>query len=662
MIRFRKNFLSLFLLWNLTLYGQNNFTWLPITEIDWKISKDSAKGVFEAVMIFEKVFSDESQLIDEECYLTVYRRIKILNARGKTWADVQLPYDSKKSKVTNITGRTILPDGTIFELKNEQILEKDAFKTEEVKIKQKIFSLPGVTDSCIIEYRYEYEMNVPPPFWTAQKDIPLMEWEYRWKFQKPEKRKGNENNLFLIWFFGAGASPNYMWHNSYRDVSIKQIPDDENPSEAIFFVEDLPAFISEPHTASDDAIKSQLVLYYGSPMTPTYYWDIISNRLEKEIEDFMNIPKKLSSIASQFSELPSDAQKIDGIFNWVRSNITHVFDLPTNEDYDENENADDVFSNGYGTHFEINYIFYQLLKEVGINSFVVLATDRDKQIFRPQGKYWQFHRSLIGVIDSQKQISYYSPGDISTIPRQIPWNSEGASALVVGVDAGQKIFKDIPYSSPSSNQHSYVFNISLDSNLEFRGNAKRITTGHFSRNTRLKIRNKMKSEQENQMKEEFRDSLSSEWKEELILDGFEMGRDSITTTFSLRGPQLEQIAPGKYIYKPFSLFPPYANPFYSEKRKHPIMFEFASTISYSLNFKIPDSLEVESLPDETWYGNNVGRLISKTSLVGDTLKTEALFVLKEPHFPISEYLKIRGVFQYRQGFNDIAVILRDKRN
>ena len=60
--------------------------WKPVAEDDWKVAQDSAKGIRDAVMLFEKVYADESRIESKECRLRVYRRVKIFSARGKGWA------------------------------------------------------------------------------------------------------------------------------------------------------------------------------------------------------------------------------------------------------------------------------------------------------------------------------------------------------------------------------------------------------------------------------------------------------------------------------------------------------------------------------------------------------------------------------------------------
>ncbi len=643
------------------IIAQESSSWLPITEKDWEVGKDSSKGIFEAVMLFEKLAADESELVDEECYLRVYRRIKILNTRGENWADVSLPYDAKKEKIKKIMGRTILPDGAIYELKKEHILEKEIVKTEGVKVKQKFFSLPGVTDSCIIEYIYEYETTTPNAIWIAQKEIPVLHWEYRWKFQKSENRRIGFTNIFLILLYGGGTAPNYLWYNSTKQLTIEQIPSPENPDEVIFSVNDLPSFDADPYSLSDEALKAQLRLYYGSPMSPSYYWSSISNMIQEEINNFMDAPRILKKITAQFSSLTSDSEKIAAVYRWLQSNIKNVTYASSGEEFKENESVDDVISRGYGTQQEINFLFHFLLKELGINSFLVFVTDKDKEIFLMDAKYWQFHRSLVGIIDSLNQITYSSPGDVGTSMKQVPWNCEGQSALYVGVQTGEMIFRDIPVSPSDKNVYTQIIKLDVDTNLNVQGSATRIYSWHYARTVRLDLHDMSRQEQEEFLKNNFRDSLAKGWCDSLKMNNFAEQNDTVTASFTFRGLRLEEEANGNIYFKPFSMFPNIENPFLSETRIHPILFDYAFQTNQIINFIIPQTINIESIPDEFKFSNLFGKLEAKTTRTGDTIRVDTKFILNYPRFTPSMYEAVRKLFQERQRFNDITVILKKKK-
>ena len=157
------------------------FEWEPVTAAAWAVSADSARDIHDAAMLFEKVQVDDGDLERDKCYWAVYQRVRILNADGRAWGDVEVPVFHSEQKVERVEGRTILPDGTIIELTKDQVFESEVIKTKDVKYKQTTFSLPGVTDDCIVEYIYICRSPYTFHQWFVQKELPLLRFEFTWK-------------------------------------------------------------------------------------------------------------------------------------------------------------------------------------------------------------------------------------------------------------------------------------------------------------------------------------------------------------------------------------------------------------------------------------------------------------------------------------------------
>ena len=91
---------------------------------------------------FWEVRLDDSQA--EEFSLKHYIRIKIFTERGKeSQSKIDLPY-SRSTRIKDIAARVIKADGSIVELKKEDIFDRTIVKTSGIKIKAKSFALPGI--------------------------------------------------------------------------------------------------------------------------------------------------------------------------------------------------------------------------------------------------------------------------------------------------------------------------------------------------------------------------------------------------------------------------------------------------------------------------------------------------------------------------------------
>lgn len=106
----------------------------------------------DAEAIFWEVRIDDS--LPDELSLKHYIRVKIFTDRGKaSQSNVDLQY-SGSTRIKDISARVIKADGTILELKKDDIFERTLVKASGVKAKAKSFALPGVEPGSIIEYRW----------------------------------------------------------------------------------------------------------------------------------------------------------------------------------------------------------------------------------------------------------------------------------------------------------------------------------------------------------------------------------------------------------------------------------------------------------------------------------------------------------------------------
>ncbi|HUK90812.1 MAG TPA: DUF3857 domain-containing protein, partial [Blastocatellia bacterium] len=129
--------------------------WKPINREDLErktpvVENDAdAEGIFFEMRVEDKWDGSQDQRI-----IRNYTRIKIFTDRGKeAHSTIDLEYEGH-ANIDDISGRTIKPDGTILELKKQDVFERTLVKAGGIKIKTKSFAMPGVEAGVIIEYRW----------------------------------------------------------------------------------------------------------------------------------------------------------------------------------------------------------------------------------------------------------------------------------------------------------------------------------------------------------------------------------------------------------------------------------------------------------------------------------------------------------------------------
>ncbi len=171
---------------------------------------------------------------DQQHYESVYMRIKVLTEAGRKYADIQIPYARQESKITDVHGRTIHPDGSVIEFQGKPF-DKDYIKSKTVKIKMKTFTLPDVQVGSILEYRYTTrygDNSVWAPRWNVQEDL----------FQRKEHFSFTATSRDIMMAHGEiGRGLSYTWLLP-KGAEVKNTHDRYDLD-----LDNIPAFAQEDH-------------------------------------------------------------------------------------------------------------------------------------------------------------------------------------------------------------------------------------------------------------------------------------------------------------------------------------------------------------------------------------------------------------------------------
>src|SRR5437879_10576034 len=133
----------------------------------------------DAEAIFWEVRVDDGD--PGELVFSNYVRVKVYTDRGKeSQSQIDLEYYGG-TKIKDISARTIKPDGTIIELKKDDVHERTIVKASGLKVKAKSFAMPAVEPGAIIEYRWrevQGESDANYVDLQFQRDIPARSVSY----------------------------------------------------------------------------------------------------------------------------------------------------------------------------------------------------------------------------------------------------------------------------------------------------------------------------------------------------------------------------------------------------------------------------------------------------------------------------------------------------
>ena len=647
------------------------FDFEPVTDADWAMWADSSREDYDAVVLNEMVHVDDGvlkrisvkELTKKGCHRAIYRRIRILNEAGRSWGDVETPFFNLEQEQVLTKGRTILPDGTIIELQPENIFEKEVFKTKDEKYKQTTFSLPGVTDDCIIEYIIVTRAPVDFREWHLQKSVPVLNFSYRWVFLELNLTQDiidfitdNPKYDFTI--------PNYLWLNSTTGQQVAQLPSPEEPRELLFTAKNLPAFESEPFSLPENSLKDRLLCYYGSKVPPMTYWGELSRSNGRTVNNFCEKDKEVEKLVEQFSGLASNEEKIKAAYEWIPANITNLsyFDLYDEKDstklkrVEDREYVDDVLKRGYGTIWQIQCLFWDMLQKMGIDAKYANSRDRFEDLFKMQAKYDQFDRSLICVPAGVIGYRFYAPGYYCTPCGMVPWWMEGTTALMSGAD---DYLLTVPFSSPTNNTAGVKSTMVLGDDLTVSGRVEGLLEGQFGRNYRYQIFDEKAPEHIELLTELIEPLYPEAELDSITYSGLDLSDDPFEIGFNLSFPAVSEVG-GKILFKPGDYLSDADNPFATEERLSPVLFDFATDEAESVAFDLPEGWVVEAVPTDSTYRNKTGRCEIKFAVdESGRLTVNRTMMLKMPYWGVEDYPHIRRLFQaYEQMSAKIVVLNR----
>ena len=648
--------LMLILFGQVMVYAGDDFQWEPVTESDWNITPDISKINKDAVMIFEKIIADDQKLFDEKCYYIIYRRIKIFNNEGREWGDVTLPYLKKSQKIEKIMGRTILPDGTIIPLNESQIYEKEVFKSKELKVKQKSFYLPAVSDNCIIEYYVKYRLKSPRNNWIIEKDIYLKKGEFVWKFYRGE---GLSDLHFSL--ISEHVTPNYLWVNTQRPLKVEQRPSLKNPEEVVFSIEDIDAFDPEPYTLPDNVLKANLYAYYGGSGAPGAYWGDLSKSRLDNLEGFTKKNDRVKETDEEFQNLSDKSEKIKAAYEWIQKNLKNIDYEDDKEKFDDNESADDVIKHGYGTGREINMTFCDMLRELNIDAKMAYATDRDDALFEKKAKYWQFSRSFIAIQNEMGgTYQFYNPSLKFLEMGSLPWYNEGVEIFLTG-EINQQ-FCNSNFSESKQNMVKRNISFSMDKNFQLTGSAYETHRGHSARDLRLNLSEEKPREQNNYLMNFVESNFDGFKPDSFQIQNIEDIQKPLTIKYNVRCSAPWDKSGNKIIIHPVDFFSQHENAFHADNRKFPIMFDYAKEITESIQIELPEGWKIAALPAEENFGNSVGfcQFRAESLNEGHKISIQKRFILNYPFFRTSSYNKVQDFFMANQKLKNFAVIIEEE--
>jgi len=530
------------------------------------------------------------------------------------------------------------------------IFEKDVFKNKGTKIKQIAFSLPGITDDCIIEYYIKCKLPSRFAFWEIQKEIYLVHGELHWYFS---------SGKFMVYGRRFASPSSFLLPSGSVDLKEELLPSLKNPKEMLITVNNIEPLKIEPYSLPERASRIKYFYFYTVPGAAEGFWGIVGQDISYSLNSFCKKNKKAKKILRTFSNLKSNNDKTSAAYHWLQENIQNINYDNSDDDkkYKTNHCIDDVIKNRYSTQTDINWVFYDMLREMNIDAKISFVVDRDENILISKAKYWQFDRSLVALSnESPNKYTFYSPADKFLPIGIISWYNEGIKAFIVG-DSNQQ-FITIPFSRSHLNTIKRSIDIQPGEDSTYLGNGYEQHEGHSAREIRILSINTG----EKGFHEKLKKKLSAIFKnidiDSITVDGLKNVNNPVELNYNLTFQNSDQKTSAKWMITPVKYLRYFENPFHDVERLSPVLFDYAYQLEETLNIAFPEGWEIEAVPDNFSFENEVGRCEVQFSSDKDKMTVQRSFYLNLPYIRVEQYKLVQKLFVSEKETERLTFVLR----
>jgi len=599
-------------------YSQTDFPEFgSFSDEEKKLKQCSFDREAEAIILLDKavvLHDDDYQMITDRRI-----RIKILNEKGISRADIIIPYYTKNDFENIIKIQAYTYNFNETGQQTSIPIDKKSIYTEKRSIyySLKKFAMPAVKVGSIIEYHYVSVMKHYGGLdeWLFQSDLPTIQ------------------SSFLL-----GIIPNAEFTYTIQkkpNLSIIQKP---IPSEGKIYFEmnNVPGLRTEPYMdAQRDYIQKvifQLSGYtnrLGGKQEVNTTWKSLANELmsQKEFGAQLDKDLKIDEIKLITQAETTDLDKLKAIYGYVKRNVA----WNGYEGKFATDGIKTVWDRKKGSAGEINLLLVNLLNTAGIETYPVLVAERDFGRVDTTYPYLErFNKTIAFSIADGNQ--YLLDLTEDNCPAGLtPYPILGTTAFIVD----RKKFNLIKIASGNK---SYKNRISINGVMDAKGlitAEANVKSYEYARQQRLNAAN---SDKRKFVAENFEKSYDG-----FAIDSFTVmppEKDSIPFEQTVRfNQQLNES--GGFVFFNSNLFTGLEkNPFISSIRFTNVNFGYPYNIFLEETFKLPPGTKIELPENKNLVSNdNTIQAVKQVSFENNELKIFIHFVqivtlIKTENYPV----------------------------
>lgn len=618
--------------------------WQPITKQDLEMKQVPGNPGADAVQLYYADFINDEGNTTE----FIYHRIKVLNDKGKSHADVQVIVPPE-GWFSGLKARTIQPDGKIVDFAGKPF-EKTVIKTQGVKVLAKAFTMPEVNVGSIIEYKYKIDWSgiIIDNSWTIQHELYTVKESFRL-----QPHSGG------LMGFEDGFQVAVLY--SHMPNNIKPV---QKSGAYELNVEAMPAFESEGYMPPEEDLKPQVRFFYVNPKSSTErFWLDVGRKWNDDAEHFIGSRKEIAQASAQAIGNETDSeQKLRKLYARAQQvrNLTYERERTEVELKKEklklNQNAGDVLARGTGDREDITRFFVALARAAGFDASIVRVSDRKNKFFDKGLLSGRQLETEIAVVNVAGKDVYLDPGTRFCPYGYLRWIR--TSTMGIKLDKKGGVFVMAPPAPYDKATIRRVADVALDGE----GNLTGTITVKFEGGDALERRLDELDTDDAGKKKDLEDELRGWLPTGAIIkltnsEGWETSDGPLIVTFSVDMPGYASMA-GKRFLVPVYLFQArQMDAFKHVDRKYPVYFPYAFGEVDRVNIKLPDGYTLENTPQQQTARLPYAGYQNVAQFDGKKLVTQRVLQVNGIFFRLDQYPEVKTFFGKVQAGDEQQAVL-----
>lgn len=537
-------------------------------------------GAHAEYLLYEEFLQDGMQASARD----VHVRIKVFDGAGaQRCAMFHVDYPQQYGKITELKGRTILPDGRSLPLDSHAIQDQPIVARGKDVMRRRSFAMPSVTAGAIVEYRYRLELT---DHWSNRAklifrlDLPAQRIAY---YFKPLEYPGVRPRT--IEFRSPARRSERPIDGWYEFLALRQ-----------------PAWFEEPDSPPALQVTGWVMLYYTygdqNRRVTASYWDDIAESHARKFAPSILPDEDARALADSITKRATTAEeRVRRLTAWMRSDF-HVVESTSRDTLEfygllETDNGRVALKQRGGTPEAAQLAFATLAKACSLKVREVRVGNSSEFYFHPnmQDEAFLPNRRVAVRLDAGWYV--VDAGAQFLAPDMLDHLEESQIGLLCGLDSAG--FVTLPVASPNRSQVRRTADLELLPDGTVRGEITFAVTGHLNDQYRRRYEGVTGAALDTLLRREVNWQADGMLLSDIRIDRGRRGEGEMRIHARAEWPGVATVTSKRVILQPALLEARRPPRFTSSERRLPVTFPFAWTESDSIRIRIPEGWKAEAL-------------------------------------------------------------------